>query len=415
MDNTMQEFILSDLKRTLSASANEVVARADEVNHQTWLVRMNQWLQRAEQESISREKMTAVDPHVNIKKGSALKRLLKRVIRKAIYWFFQPVVMQQSGYNAINNSITNQLRDSICVLKDVVVSQQKLIHELEQQLEDSTGRIATVENRMLGQYSELKERASEVQRELSGAKEQIYGVSTRISQLEKPDDSVDDYMDYAKFEEKFRGSQEEIRSRIRRYLAYFSAGVQVLDLGCGRGEWLELLQSIGANPIGVDLNESAIALCRKKGLNVEQDDFFHYLEQQEDCSLDGITAIQVIEHLTPVQLLRLTQLCYRKLKFGGHIIFETQNPSVVFTMTTYFFVDPTHIRPVHSEWVKYVLEDAGFSDVILDYPEYAWVGDGFIPHLNSSNSDTANLNQQIDFLNNLLYGSTDYAAIGVKK
>lgn len=422
MDNTVQEFILSDLKQMLSASANEAAIQTEDAHHQTWLVRIDQWLQCAEQESISREKITAVDPHVNMKKGPALKRLLKRVIRKAIYWFLQPVVVQQSGYNTINNSITNQLRDSICVLKDVVASQQKLICEMERRLENSTARIVSVENKMLSRFDTLDGQAgvfrselSEQQVGFSNVKEQIDEVSTRIAQLEKSDDPVTDYMDYAKFEEKFRGSQEEIRSRIRRYLEYFSAGDKVLDLGCGRGEWLELLQSIGAKPIGVDLSRGNIALCRKKGLSVEQDDLFDYLERQEDCSLDGITAIQVVEHLSPVQLLRLTQLCYRKLKFGGHIIYETQNPSVVYTLTNNFFVDPTHIRPVHSAWAKYVLEDAGFSDVMLDYPQYAWVGDGSIPPLNSSDCDTANFNQRIEFLNNLLYGSTDYAAIGLKK
>ena len=188
-----------------------------------------------------------------------------------------------------------------------------------------------------------------------------------------------------------------------------------MDLGCGRGEWLELLKSIGANPVGVDLNENTVSLCRKKVLNVVQDDLFQYLEAQEDNSLDGITAIQVVEHITPVQLVQLTQLCYRKLKFGGHIIFETQNPAVVYTMTTYFLVDPTHIRPVHPTWAKYVLEDAGFSNVTLDYPEYAWVTDGSIPPLDMPNSDTASFNQKIEFLNNMLYGSTDYAVIGIKK
>lgn len=423
MDKIAQEFILSDLKRGLSsATENATALTADNVDDQIWLNRMDQWLRNAEQESISREEVTSVNPHINVGKGPALKRLLKRIIRKMIYWFLQPVVVQQSGYNTLNNDVTNQLRDSICVLKDVVASQQKLMQELKQQLIAVKNRIAEMEANETNWIDQLNEQVCAGQKEqteqkinLAKVMEQVEGVGIRLSELEKPEDSIHDYLDYAKFEEKFRGSQEEIRSRIRRYLEYFSAGDRVLDLGCGRGEWLELLKSIGANPVGVDLNENTVSLCRKKGLNVVQDDLFQYLEAQEDNSLDGITAIQVVEHITPVQLVQLTQLCYRKLKFGGHIIFETQNPAVVYTMTTYFLVDPTHIRPVHPTWAKYVLEDAGFSNVTLDYPEYAWVTDGSIPPLDMPNSDTASFNQKIEFLNNMLYGSTDYAVIGIKK
>ncbi len=445
MENIARDFILSDLKQKLPA-ADSVAPAPDKGADRTWVARINQWLQNAEQESIAREAVTAVNPHVHIEKGSAPKRLLKRFIRKMVYWLLQPVVVQQSGYNTLTNDVTNQLRDSICVLKDVVASQQALIQELTGQLDAVKNRISEMENKVPNQIDlldkqikgalgaaqrELTEQRyalstvtaqvaegaaglTEQGRELSRIAEQVGAVDIRVTDLEKPEDSVNDYMDYAAFENQFRGSQEEIRSRIRRYLTYFSAGDKVLDLGCGRGEWLELLKSIGAEPVGVDLNENTVSLCRRKGLSVVQDDLFDYLERQEDSSLDGITAIQVVEHLTPVQLLRLTQLCYRKLKFGGHIIFETQNPAVVYTMTNYFLVDPTHIRPVHPTWAKYVLENTGFSDVRLDYPEYAWVTDGSIPPLDISGSDTAVFNQQISYLNNLLYGSTDYAIIAVK-
>lgn len=429
MNELDQKFVLADLKRTLAAmeseksseSARITVGSSDSASDLSWVERVDQCLLDAEQGCIARESVTAVNPHRNMNIGSAPKRFIKRVIRKMILWFIQPIVIQQSGYNCLNNDITTKMRDSICMLKDILVRQHNQIAELSAQEQVSQRKITELS----AQSQSLQERIAEQQAQIAQLEQTISQVTAlnvqvavlkeRTTALEKPEEQISDYLDYARFEEKFRGSQAEIRERIRRYLDYFTAGSRVVDLGCGRGEWLELLKSIGAEPVGVDLNESTVGLCRKKGLTVERDDLFHYLEQQPDDSLDGVTAIQVIEHLTPVQLARLTQLCYRKLKFGGHVIFETQNPAVVSTMTTNFFIDPTHLRPVHPIWARYVLEDAGFSEVALDTPQYAWVTDGSIPPLEISGADTQAFNQRIAYLNNLLYGSTDYAVIGVKR
>ena len=116
MENMARDFVLSDFKRKLAATDDRGAAAApvpDKPDDRAWIEQLNQWLQNAEQESIAREAVTPVNPHIHIAKGSALKRLLKRFIRKMIYWLLQPVVVQQSGYNTLNNDVTNQLRDSI--------------------------------------------------------------------------------------------------------------------------------------------------------------------------------------------------------------------------------------------------------------------------------------------------------------
>lgn len=427
MNELDQEFVLADLKRTLAVQQREEktaavqVASLDTAPGQRWVERVNSLLLQAEHGCIAREPVTAVNPHVNIKKGCAPKRFIKRVIRKMIMWFIQPIVVQQSGYNYLNNDITNEMRDSICLLKDVLAHQQAEIAALTAEYQAAQGIAATQAVELSSRVAEiaaLKETlAAQESRlaQIAALKETLASQESRLAKLETPEEQISDYLDYAAFEEKFRGSQAEIRSRIRRYLDYFQPGSRVLDLGCGRGEWMELLKEKGAEPMGVDMNSVTVAACRKKNLQVAQDDLFHYLEQLPDNSLDGVTAIQVIEHITPVQLAQLTQLCYNKLRFGGRVIFETQNPTVVSTLTNNFLVDPTHIRPVHPVWAKYVLENAGFFDVQLDFPQYAWVTDGSIPTLDIPGSETQEFNQRIAYLNNLLYGSTDYAVIGVKR
>lgn len=369
----MRQFIKEDLKRSLSQKKKVT---------ETETAQINILLADAEQNAKMREGIGPLDPHRNITHGSKLKIFVKKMVCKLSWWMVRPVVDSQNYYNVLNNSISNAVRDSVCLLKDIVDMQQSEINELKQKLVD-----------LNAEYVELKQCM-----EPSVAEEE----------------SVYDYIDYVDFEKTFRGTQQEVCNRIKRYLTYFKEGDIVVDLGCGRGEWLGLLEANGIKATGVDMNASFIKICRDKGLNVEERDFFEYLEEIPDASLDGITAIQVIEHITPIELARLVKLCYKKVKFGGHVIFETQNPTSVSTMTGGFFIDPTHERPVHPLWIKYLMEKVSFMNIILEYPEYAWVTAGSIPQLEGMGDNVSAFNYKISYLNNLLYGSTDYAIIAEK-
>lgn len=226
-------------------------------------------------------------------------------------------------------------------------------------------------------------------------------------------------LNYFVFEDQFRGSREEIKERQRAFVRYFEGCSNVLDIGCGRGEFLELMRDAGIGARGVDLDETMVEFCRSRGLAVELNDAVSYLEQLEDESLDGVFIDQVVEHLEPAYLVRLLELCYRKMKFGYHIVAETVNP-LSFVSFANFYIDMTHVRPVHPETLKFLFGAAGFREIETQFsapiPDEARlrklpVNEG----LGEAELLQAEIyNRNLDLLNGTLYGAQDYAMIGKK-
>jgi SAM-dependent methyltransferase len=172
---------------------------------------------------------------------------------------------------------------------------------------------------------------------------------------------------YAGFENRFRGSEEDIRKQQIGYLDAFRKGGKVLDLGCGRGEFLDLLRENGIEGEGVDLNGQMIDICLDKGLNCRQGDILDRLTQVPDGSLDGIFSSQVVEHLPPAYLRKLVETAHAKLALGGTIVLETVNPASVFALVQIYYLDLSHEQPVHPRALQFMLECAGFSDVEVRY------------------------------------------------
>jgi SAM-dependent methyltransferase len=221
-----------------------------------------------------------------------------------------------------------------------------------------------------------------------------------------------DEFDYFVFEDKFRGNEALIRNRQEDYLNYFRGRENVVDVGCGRGEFLELLRDNGIAARGVELGHDQFLLCREKGLDVVQQDLFSFLESLRDDSIGGLFSAQVIEHLTASEQLRFVNLAYRKSKAGSPVIFETINAQCVFAIVHNFFLDPTHVRPVHPETLKFAMESVNFRNVQLQFSSP--VVDRHIPTLNIGGNveEMEKFNFAIRQLNELIYGCQDYAAIG---
>src|ERR1019366_7454421 len=218
--------------------------------------------------------------------------------------------------------------------------------------------------------------------------------------------------DYFAFEELYRGEEADIRQRQQEYLQYFRGRDNVVDLGCGRGEFLEVLRDNDISARGVELGLDQYLLCREKGLDVVQQDLFSFLESLPDESLGGLFSAQVIEHLAASDQLRFVSLAYRKTRPGSPVIFETINAQCVFAVMRNFFVDPTHIRPVHPETLKFAMESANFHDVELRFSSP--MTERQIPSLklNGDTPQLAEFNRAMEGLNELIYGFMDYAAIG---
>ena len=219
---------------------------------------------------------------------------------------------------------------------------------------------------------------------------------------------------YTGFENRYRGSESEVKKQQESYLQYFNPiGKKVLDLGCGRGEFIEALIENGISAEGIDVNEQMIDICRDKGLNCRKADILDTLDQQEDDSLGGIFSSQVIEHLPPDYLSRMIESAYLKLAPSSYIVLETVNPLSLFALVQIYFLDLTHQQPVHPQALKFLLECSGFEDVEIKYS--GQLDQERLQELPARDEAACILNTNIDKLNELLYAAPNYAAIALKK
>jgi O-antigen chain-terminating methyltransferase len=168
-------------------------------------------------------------------------------------------------------------------------------------------------------------------------------------------------IDWLRFAENFRGPEEEIRDRQRHYALRFAGSAPVLDMGCGRGEFLEAARNAGLWASGIDQSDECVALCRSKGLHAEKADLFAYLDGLADQSLGGIYCSQVVEHIDPCRLPDLIVLMAKKLRAGALAVIETPNPECLAIFATHFFLDPTHTRPVPPRLLGFYMEEAGLG------------------------------------------------------
>ena len=217
---------------------------------------------------------------------------------------------------------------------------------------------------------------------------------------------------YAGFENRFRGYEAEVKKQQASYLPYFKKKGKVLDLGCGRGEFLELLEKNGLKGVGIDINDQMIDICLEKGLDCQKGDILEKLAEHEDGSLSGIFSSQVIEHLSPSYLKRLLEVAYFKLAPSSYIVLETINPVSVFSLVEIYFLDLSHQKPIHPQAIKFLMESTGFEEVEIIYSSP--VEKERLQDLPGSDEAVTILNQNIDKLNKLLYAPSNYAAIGKK-
>lgn len=181
-----------------------------------------------------------------------------------------------------------------------------------------------------------------------------------------------DELFYFLFEQVFRGKYEVIKERQKVYVEYVKQACQKnkdkpwVDVGCGRGEFIELLKEQNFPYIGLDINSVNIDLCVKRGLTVVKDEAISYLSKLDNNSLAGISAFHVIEHLKREDLYKFIKLCYEKIAFGGMLILETVNIRNDIAMKNYY-LDPTHNLPLMPEFLSMYLEFTGFTEVSIIY------------------------------------------------
>lgn len=206
--------------------------------------------------------------------------------------------------------------------------------------------------------------------ELSKVTSNLKGLSQKENSSAIDTNAIDLDNFYYKFESKFRGTEEDVVNRLGAYddilNTIASLGFKepnALDLGCGRGEWLGVLERKGFTAVGVDLNELMINSCLAKGRNAIKQDAIEYLKQQQDSSFSIVSAFHLVEHLPFEDLMIFVQECIRVLKPGGALIFETPNPENLMVSSRLFYMDPTHKNPVVPELLSFIVEYFGCSSV----------------------------------------------------
>ncbi len=231
--------------------------------------------------------------------------------------------------------------------------------------------------------------------------------------------ALDSYK-YVGFEDQFRGSRDAIRARLESYLPFFAGAADVLDIGCGRGEFLELLAGAGVKARGIDLNHEMAELCRSRGLDVTEADAVGYLSTLPDASLGGIFAAQVVEHLQPGYLLQFLELAFHKVRPGGRIVLETLNPACWVAFFDSYIRDITHVWPLHPETLKYLVLASGFTRADLEFRSPVAAHDRLqaVALPNGADTSLADLtetfNANVEKLNSRLFTHLDYAVIGAR-
>jgi SAM-dependent methyltransferase len=225
---------------------------------------------------------------------------------------------------------------------------------------------------------------------------------------------------YVGFENQFRGSREVIRERLEGYVPHFEGASDVLDVGCGRGEFIDLLKERGITARGIDVNSAMVQECRSRGLDVTQADAVSYLAGLPDRSLGGLIAVQVVEHLEPDYLLKFLELAFHKLRGGSRIVLETLNPACWLAFFESYIRDITHRWPLHPETLKYLVVASGFTSASIEWrspvPQQQRLEmvrlDGQADQSLVSVVDALNAN--VEKVNARMFTHMDYAIVGVK-
>lgn len=270
-----------------------------------------------------------------------------------------------------------RLADRLATIKDRQANQRA-----QQRL------MAPLQNLIQNQQQQLDQQINEINRLFYAPKSQLHLLHSRINQLEYRADlphptntptqpgtqtpettpalalALDAF--YLAFEQACRTDSEQLQQHLNQYLPALPAAEQagpVIDIGCGRGEWLQLIKTKGYNGIGLEISPVMQDYCQRKGLQVHLHPFTEWLHQQPDHSLAAITAFQVVEHLPFEQVYALAQEARRTLQPGGLLLLETPNPENLLVGSHTFYHDPTHKNPLTPTLLKFLAGYLGFTDI----------------------------------------------------
>lgn len=366
-----------------------------------------------------------------------------RPVKQAILTGLRPVTSNQRQFNehalaaidGLTAAIERIARDSTIVTQNsarvqaAVTSTELSVDDLQHQLAELTAAVEQIQGRLQREDALDSERLDALTARMSAveAKQHLIFRTARaaitdgevegaVTVFSRELDNAHEEL-YQDLEDTFRGSRDHVRALVAEYVPDIesvpSAG-PVVDVGCGRGEWLEVLRDAGIDAYGVDLNETVVERCTARGLDVRHGDALAHLREVPEGSVRAVTSFHLVEHLTLDTMVALLEAAFLALTPGGVLILETPNPTNVVVGASSFYLDPTHIKPVHPNFLQFLAHSSGFVDAEIRYL-HPVAGDVLEPEdLASHATDPHRARALVDRINWALTGPMDYAVVARK-
>jgi O-antigen chain-terminating methyltransferase len=328
---------------------------------------------------------------------------VKKVLLRLLIHVFDDLALQT---DAAIGSVEGQVRETRAWAQEGLAAETHARERAQADLAELLARIGGIEETLA--HLQLPARLARLERHPRGGRA---ATASGPAAAAAPAAASDQGVDYLAFEARFRGAEAIVRDRQEVYRARLEGRRRVVDLGCGRGELLELMRDAGVSSYGVDTEPDFVDLVAEKGLEIRREDAVAHLEGLAAGAVDGIVASHVIEHMPPSVVARLVGAAAAALDEGGLLILETPNPESLLAGSINFHRDPTHLRPVHPETLAFLCESAGFSSVEIlrlspvpeseRLPEHAPGDDPLARHVDAI----------AERLNGIIYGWQDYAVL----
>jgi len=419
----------------------------------------------AEEETIYNEKLTELDDKVNkyIKERkdestfilkdslnriydtsgvylgtSRIPNFIRKVLNKFFHLIFKPYFDAQSAFNsqvvhllnefieynerkeALQRDLYNalvQFNQKIIALIDAKSLKSgyenvKLILDYQKMMQEELRNIQDI---LMISYESIDRKLLSFMAQYLGEKRVLEPIETKnkedsISYFPSAVNEENYYSYYYNYLNKARGDEKLIESRFKKYLKYIKKGWRVLDIGCGRGEFLELLKQRGISAYGIDINPEMIKRCKEKNLDVQQEEAIKHLSTVSEESIGFIMCSHVIEHIPFHLWVELLKLSKRALISDGILIIETLNPRSFYAMMEWYWKDPTHRHPVYPDYLNYLLKYIGFKEITISY--FDEVSEQI--SLSEEKINDAQLQESIKKIKEFLFKPTEYFVLAIK-